>query len=308
MNIDIKQIRMVETLARHGNFARAAKELNLTQPGLSRALQNLELHLGVTLFDRGKREVSPTVYAGHIIKFGVRLIKDASRLERDLQLIKGNDAGELIIGTGIIPAEALVGKVIGRLNMLHPRLHIRVIVERPHALFDMLRQRKIDILIADTRGNEKADDLEVTPLPQHPICFIVRPDHPLIMEKNLALGHIFRYPVATPWLPENMFPLLAAKTGQDAAILAKFENGLIECNNFRILLEVVRHSNAVGCGLELIYSPALTAGEVIALPLENAGLSTHYGLVNLKRYSASPAMELFKSLLVETLQGNCQAV
>jgi DNA-binding transcriptional LysR family regulator len=304
MNIDIKQIRMVEALARHGNFARAAKELHLTQPGLSRAIKSLELSLDVTLFDRGKREVSPTAYACHIIQFGTPLIRDARRLVRDLQLIRGNDAGELTIGTGIIPAEAIIGKVIGRLNKLHPRLHIRVIVERPHALFEMLRQGQIDILIADTRGNEMAEDIEVTPMPQHSICFIVRPGHPLISQKYLELGHIFGYPIATPWLPENIFPILATKTGMDPAFLAKFENGLIECNNFKILLEVVRHSDAVGCGLDRIYSPALAEGEVVALPLGNAGLSTHYGLVNLKRYSASPSMELFKSLLLETIQEN----
>jgi hypothetical protein len=90
----------------------------------------------------------------------------------------------------------------------------------------------------------------------------------------------------------------------DPAFLAKFENGLIECNNFKILLGVVRHSDAVGCGLNRIYSPALAEGEVIALPGGNAGLSTHYGLVNLKRYSAFPSMELFKSLLLETILEN----
>ena len=62
MNIDIKQIRLVEALTRHGNFARAAVELEMTQPGLSRALQSLEQNLGVKLFDRSKREVTPTVF------------------------------------------------------------------------------------------------------------------------------------------------------------------------------------------------------------------------------------------------------
>lgn len=302
MNIDIKQIKLVEALARHGNFARAARELNMTQPGLSRALQNLEQNLEMKLFDRGKREVTPTIYGRHIVQFGSSLVLDSIRIERDLQLLKGNDAGELIIGTGPMPAETIIGEVIGRMTMLHPRLHVRVIVERPHALFDMLNQRKIDILIADTRGIQLTDGLVVTPLPQHPICFIVRPEHPLSQATEIPLGHIFRYPIATPWLPKSIFTILSEKTGQDVSSIARFENGLIECNNFRILLEVVKYSEAVGCGLVAIYSQALAAGEVVLLPVLNAGFSTQYEMMLLKRYSASPAMEIFRSFLLETLQ------
>ena len=65
MTIDIRHIRQVEALARHKNFARAARELGMTQPGLSRAIQSLENALDVRLFDRNSREISPTVYGQH---------------------------------------------------------------------------------------------------------------------------------------------------------------------------------------------------------------------------------------------------
>lgn len=302
MNIDIKQINLVEVLARHGNFARAAKELKMTQPGVSRALQVLEQNLDIKLFDRGKREVTPTVFGRHIIQFGATLVLDAIRLERDLQLLKGKDSGELIIGIGPIPAETIVGEAIGKVVKLHPRLHIRVIVERPYALFAMLNRREIDVLIADTRGVEITDELEVTNLPQHPICFISRKGHPLTLEAEIPLVNIFRYPIATPWLPESIFTILSQKTGREASSIACFENGLIECNNFRVLEEVVRHSEAVGCGLESIFSQAITAGHVVLLPVIRGEFSSQYQLVHLKRYSASPAMEIFRSILQETLQ------
>lgn len=302
MDIDVKHIKMVETLARVGNFARAAKELDMTQPGLSRALQTLEKHLEIKLFDRGKREVTPTIYGRHIIQFGVHLVRDATKLERDLQLLIGKDSGELIIGTGPIPAETIIGEVIGRMIMLHPRIQIRVIVERPHALFAMLNRREIDVMIADIRGIELSDELVMTPLPQHPICFIARPNHPLSREQEISLIHIFRYPIATPWLPESIFTVLSQKTGQDASAIARFENGLVECNNFKILLEVVKHSEAVGCGLAVIFSQALAAGAVVSLPVTSGGLASQYQLVHLKRYATSPAMEVFRSLLLKNLQ------
>jgi DNA-binding transcriptional LysR family regulator len=115
------------------------------------------------------------------------------------------------------------------------------------------------------------------------------------------LREIFRYPIATAWLPESIFTTLAEKTSLVASTITRFENGLIECNNFKIMLEVVRHSEAVGCGLAVIFSQALSAGDVV-LPIVSGGLSTQNQLVHLKRYSASPAVEVFRSFLLETLQ------
>lgn len=301
MNIDVKQIRLVEALARLGNFARAATELKMTQPGLSRAIQNLEQNLGLKLFDRNTRGVTPTVYGKHILQFGVGLIRDVARIERDLFLLKGKDVGELIIGAGIIPSETVIGKTIGKLINLHPRLHVRIIVERPPSLFAMLNRREIDVMIADTRGIERTNDLVVTPLPHHSICFIGNCEHPLSKEAEVPLMNIFRYPLATPWLPENIFLLLEQITGLDAKAIARFENGLVECNNFKMLIEVVGQSEAVGCGLFTIFSQAVDSGEVVFLPIKDSGLSSHYEMVHLERYSDSPTLEIFRTLLLETV-------
>ena len=88
MEIDIRHIRLVETLARQKNFARVVKELHMTQPGLSRAIQSLEDNLGVKLFDRQVREVTSTHFGEHIIKVGVPLLKDAQRLKVDVEYLK----------------------------------------------------------------------------------------------------------------------------------------------------------------------------------------------------------------------------
>jgi len=93
MAIDIRHIRQAEPLARHGNFARAAQELRMTQPDLSRAIKSLQNVLDVQLFDRNIREITPTVYGQHILDFGKTLLRDANRLESDLELLKEGERG-----------------------------------------------------------------------------------------------------------------------------------------------------------------------------------------------------------------------
>ncbi len=246
MTIDIRHIRQVEALARHKNFARAARELGMTQPGLSRAIQSLENALDVRLFDRNSREITPTVYGQHILDFGKTLLRDASRLESDLELLKEGERGELVIGAGPIVAEIFLGKVLGAMSLQHPNLNVRVIVERPATLLSMLNKREVDVMIGDIRVLEDTKDLNITELPQYSICYVCRVEHPYAKRKKMTLKQIFDYPVATPWIPDIIYGIVSHETGISVAEITAFKNGLIECSYFKLLIDAVLTSNAIG--------------------------------------------------------------
>ena len=93
-----------------------------------------------------------------------------SRLESDLKLLQKGKSGELIIGAGPIPAEIFLGKVLGAMSLQHPNLHVWVIVERPGTLFSMLQKRNIDAMVGETRILEDTKNLNITELPQYPLC------------------------------------------------------------------------------------------------------------------------------------------
>lgn len=299
MTIDIRHIRQVETLARHKNFARAAKELNMTQPGLSRAIQSLEDSLGMRLFDRHIREITPTIFGQHIIKFGKTLLKDAQRMQTDLQILKEGDKGELRIGSGPIPAEIFMGKVLGMIMSSHPKLHIYVIVERPSALLEMLKKREIDVMIGDTRPVDDMEGLEVTDLPQHPICYVCRPDHPMAGRKTVRLEHILAYPVATPWIPDIIYEVLSQETGLPISEIKSFENGIIECSYFKLLIDVVLTSDAIGCGLFPIFHDHIDRKELVSLPFQCSSVTSNYKIITLSNYLLSPAVIITKEHLLK---------
>ncbi|OEU47143.1 MAG: hypothetical protein BA866_09355 [Desulfobulbaceae bacterium S5133MH15] len=302
MTIDIRHIRQVEALARHKNFARAARELGMTQPGLSRAIQSLENALDVRLFDRNSREITPTVYGQHILDFGKTLLRDASRLESDLELLKEGERGELIIGAGPIPAEIFLGKVLGIMSLKHPNLNVRVIVERPATLLSMLNTREVDVMVGDIRVLEDTKGLDITELPQHPICYVCRPGHPYAKRKKMILREIFDYPIATPWIPNVIYDLVASEVGLPVAELTAFKNGLIECSYFKLLIDVVLTSNAIGCGLVPIFADGIDRKKLVQLPVTCRAVNSEYSFVSLARYSISPAVKILRKTLIQTVQ------
>ncbi len=66
--MDMRQIRHLLAVAEHGNILRAAAAIHISQPALSRSIQNLEHELGVKLLERGPRGVAPTVYGTALLK------------------------------------------------------------------------------------------------------------------------------------------------------------------------------------------------------------------------------------------------
>ncbi|MEA3466977.1 MAG: LysR family transcriptional regulator [Thermodesulfobacteriota bacterium] len=301
MIIDIRHIRQVEALSRHKNFARAAQELGMTQPGLSRAIQSLEKTLDVILFDRNKREITPTVYGQHILDFGKTLLRDANRLQSDLELLKEGERGELTIGAGPIPAEIFLGKVLGVMSLQYPNLHVRVIVERPATLLSMLNKREIDVMVGDIRILEDTTGLDITKLPQHPICYVCRADHPYAKRRQMVFKEIFNYPIATPWIPNVIYQLVATEARLSVAELTAFKNGLMECSYFKLLIDVVVTSNAIGCGIVPIFADAIDRKKLVLLPVTCPGVTSAYNFVTLENYTLSPAIQILKQILVETV-------
>lgn|GEM_PF-5071188 len=137
------------------------------------------------------------------------------------------------------------------LTSVHFGLHLEWV------FLSMLNKREVDVMVGDIRVLGDTKGLDITELPQHPICYVCRAGHPYAKRKQMVLGEIFDYPIATPWIPNVIYQLVASELGLPVAELTAFKNGLIECSYFKLLIDVVLTSNAIGCGLVPIFSDGI---------------------------------------------------
>ena len=126
MNISLKQLEAIVTVADRGNFTRAAAALGTTQPALSLQVRELEDELGLRLFDRTTRRVEPT-------RAGVEFIIAARKMLGDLRLAVSNAAdlanrqrGRIAIAAPPLLASAVLPRVIATFGKLHPGIEITV--------------------------------------------------------------------------------------------------------------------------------------------------------------------------------------
>ncbi|MCH4591946.1 LysR substrate-binding domain-containing protein [Achromobacter xylosoxidans] len=96
--MDVKSMRMFLALAEELHYGRAAARLFISQPPLTKAIQQLEERLGVTLFDRNKRSVKLTVAGTALVQEARRLLAQTELSIRTVQRAERGDAGRLRIG------------------------------------------------------------------------------------------------------------------------------------------------------------------------------------------------------------------
>jgi len=98
-NLSMKHLRAVVTLARFGSFIAAASYLRVSQPGLSRIIQQAEGRLGVKLFVRGTRSVSQTEAGREFVPVAERLLGELLQQSQKVRELDGQMRGQLIISS-----------------------------------------------------------------------------------------------------------------------------------------------------------------------------------------------------------------
>lgn len=298
MKITFRHLLQIKALAKHSSFAKAAQELNISQPALSRSIASLEGQLEVQLFDRSKREVVPTLFGKHLLERGRPVLQEMVLMERDLDLLHGMESGELVVGSGPFPAEISIGKTVARFNRNYPKVNVRIIIDRAPALLTLLRRRELDIFVADTRVIEDISRLRIIQFPQQQAYFCCRPEHPLTGKKQLKLKDIFSYPLATMWFPKKVLLSIARMANLQLNSFNDFPCSVLQCDYLKVLFDIISNSNATG----LITRTVLNfprEQQLVLLPLTVPELNTHYGLVSLSNYSQPPAARIFEKYMVE---------
>jgi len=120
---------MFALVARERSFTRAAAQLGMSQPALSRSMRQLEEHLGVRLLARTTRSVSPTEAGEQLLRVIAPRFEEIDSELAQLNAYRDKPAGRLRITAGEHAALTVMQPVLGRLLPAHPDLNIEVIVD-----------------------------------------------------------------------------------------------------------------------------------------------------------------------------------
>lgn len=178
--IDLRSLRYLVILAHRLSYARAAEDLGISQPALTRTVQNLERQFGVRLFDRDRAGVSLTTEGRIMLDAAAVLISNAEDLEKHWERTAKGQEGVVRFGMAPLPARALLASTLLERHRMAGGVRNEVVVRSVDALWPLLVAGEIEFFVAAARQIPDTPPVRAETLGSFPVSFIVRPGHPLL--------------------------------------------------------------------------------------------------------------------------------
>ena len=169
----------LRAIIEEGSLRRAAERLGITQPALSRSIQQLEQHFGRAVLERHARGVRPTPFGQQVLAASTRLMRQWELTEQELHLFGNGQRMRLRIGAAPVWRAAVLPEVIPVLHRMFPDITfeiLRPVVDTAHA---DLAEGRLDLLLAGTGRETQCPRISAVPLARVPTSLIVREDHPV---------------------------------------------------------------------------------------------------------------------------------
>ena len=185
---DFRQLRYFTVLAETLHFGRAAEQLHITQPPLSRQIAALEAELGVELLTRTSRAVSLTLAGEQFYRHAKALLADLDTAVRTAQATARGERGELRLHFTMSAAWSLLPRLVRAYSDERPQVGLRLNETLPRDLAQLLGSGAADFGIAFPRP--LSGQLRYLPLHHEPLCAVLPSRHPLATQARLDIAQL----------------------------------------------------------------------------------------------------------------------
>jgi len=170
--LKLRDLHVLMTVARCGSMGKAANQLSVAQPAISKAIADMEAALGVRLLDRNPRGVVPTIYAHALLDRGLVAFDELKQGIEHVNFLANPTTGELRIGSTIAIATGFLPAVVDRLSRKYPRVVFHLSAGEAAMTYRTLEERTVDVVIAPVFASMAVEHLRVEILYDEPLVVV----------------------------------------------------------------------------------------------------------------------------------------
>lgn len=293
-HLKTRQLVLLVELGRHGSILHAAQAANLTQPAASRLLADLEHVLGVKLFDRLPRGVSPTWYGEVMIRRAGAALAELDAGHQEVMELLSGLSGRVAVGAVLTPSTTLLPAAITALKARQPRVHVSVSVDTSRLLVEQLQKGDLDLVIGRVLDSDSAVKLSFEPLTDEPHTLVARAGHPLAGRTDLTLSELARLGWILPPGGSILRDRLTARflsAGLDQPLQT------VETLSLPVITALLGQSDMVSAVPTELVQPYADAGLLTALAFDLGLRMDAYGIVTRRGHQLSPGAALMLECL-----------
>ncbi|HEX9370140.1 MAG TPA: LysR family transcriptional regulator [Roseiflexaceae bacterium] len=289
--MDIPKLRIFATVARLGNFTRAAEALYLTQPTVSQQIATLEAQVGAPLIERLPRRLKLTPAGEALLPYAEQILALADAAAEAARAAAGLADRTLRLGVGHTLATYLLPDLLSRYRELYPQRVVRIAVGNTAELLDMVASDAVELALVGSPADHPR--LEIAPFMHDRLVAIVAPDDLWAARGEVAIGDLRERVLLTREPGSALHATVERLLGPPAL-----------AGDRAILLgetEAIKRSVEAGLGVALVQEIAVerevAAGDLVALPLRGADDTRTYAYARRAGPPLSGAAEDLVALL-----------
>ena len=266
------------------SIGKAAVQLGLSQPALSKSIRKLETELDVPLFHRTTKGITPTPYADTLARRGQAIQADVHNSIVELQKLKQGEVGEARIGIAPALAPHFMPDVVARIAASHPSINLTVIEAMYEGVSQAVVRGELDFALTNLAPRGVDPDLTWRALFQD--CFVVccAKTHPLARKRKVQPAELLKYPWVTPAREGLPWQRLA-----DSFLAARCAppRAMVETNSASVIMSLLQRGPFLTFVPRQIILSDRRQAEAVEVDLD--GMSMERAIVVLHRKGHSPS-------------------
>jgi LysR family transcriptional regulator, transcriptional activator of the cysJI operon len=280
-------LKVFVTVIEQQNFSRAGDILNLSQPGVSLHIRNLENELGTKLIYRSPKQVQITEPGKILYRHAKQMLNHYETAKREINEFNNVVSGTMKIGASFTIGEYYLPRVLAEFAAQYPMVDIQIIISNSNDVIQGIRSNKLDIGLIE--GETDYKDIDVRPFMNDEMIVVVPPDHPL-SQMDLIEGNMLQNQT---WVLREQGS--GTRTYSDK-LLSSLELNIKKTFIFTSI-QGVKEAVMAGLGIALLsrltVQKELKSNELKTFHLKNEPLIRPFSIVKKLDFEASKAMELF---------------
>jgi DNA-binding transcriptional LysR family regulator len=287
--IKLRDLHVLQAVVQAGSMTKAANQLAISVPVVSKAIADLEHSVGVQLLDREPQGVAPTAYGRALLHRSAIAFEELRQGIKDIEFLADPTVGEVRIGSTVTLAASFISAVIDRLSRRYPRITFRVVAEGREMLRD-LYERSVDLLIYRQFTPFSDERVSFEFLFESPYVVAAGANNPWFRRRRITLADMKDEPWALP-PPDSRFGSYVVDVFRAAGL--DFPSAAVVASALELRANLLKTGRYLAIFPDFWLRLPEPHPFIRKLPVELPIESGPIGVVTLKNRALSAAAQLF---------------
>src|SRR5215208_526393 len=196
--LKLRDLHILLAVVQCGSMAKAARQLSVSNPVVSKAVADLEHALDARLLDRRAQGVEPTIYGRALLDHALCVFDELRQAVKHVEFLANPTAGEVRIGSSIALASGFIAAVVDRLSRHYPRIIFHLLAAESSMTYRALEERKVDLAIARMFKPVADEQMDVEVLYDEQEVVVAGADNSWTRRRKIDLAELMHEPWTLP--------------------------------------------------------------------------------------------------------------